>query len=70
MERFASKACLALMEMVKNVFGQLFMSLWKKKHIVADNLIMRSWPWALHYLTEIGLSQEALGLIEQERWRR
>lgn len=39
-----------------------------KKQIAADNLIIRSGAWALHYLTEIGFSQKASGLIEQERW--
>lgn len=75
-ESFASKAGLALIEMggKKKSLGQLFMSLGTirraKKQIAADNLIIRSWAWALHYLTEIGLSHEASGLIEQERWGR
>ena len=56
----------------KKFLGQLFLSLGTiiraEKQIAADNLIIRYWAWALHYLTEIGVSQEASGLIEQERW--
>lgn len=39
----------------------------KKKQIAAHNLIIHYRAWTLNYLTEIGLSLEASGLIEQER---
>lgn len=72
-ESFASKAVLALIERKKKSWVSS-LCLWgqsgAKKQIAADNLIIHCWAWALHYLTEIDLSQEASGFIEQERWGR